>query len=943
MAGPEIGSVHDGFRFKGGDPNQEASWEQVAPVSAPEYGQGAQRLPNGDVVRYGPRGGVTVLQRAGNGGSQLAGADARTRLTLGLGPIYQAQERLGQIEAQHGNVFNREWGARALEAVPFDGGVAARVFGGPDYRAYEQASRTFEASMMPIFSGAAVTESEAKRFIRANLPQMGDSPEILAEKARNRQMMINAAARLTGEEMPYPDVGVFGALNRQDENNQPRREGIGAPARSSAEAPPPPVGGVGPSDPNAPQPGETRVYSQPLSEDDTPESLRAQGYVYDPERDTWSRTRREQAPTPEDRGWTPESAVAQRRSMDESFLGSLGRRADAFARGLGDTASLEWADELAAAADARFGQGVGDDFGARYSNNLQVQRALDRADRADVPAWRLAGQTAGATVPAIGMLGTATRLGRPVVNALRLAAGGAAGGAVAGAGGGDGWGRVPSALVGGAIGSVVAPVAGAVAGPAVNALQGVNRFVGRQIGRAGEQLGVPGASALTNRATPSALDVAVDRFAERQRPDVSALRARDEQLRSMEIEPTFADLTDDAGRGVLRAAATRQTPARQAAREFADQRAEGLQDRVSFQARRTISDDPRTPDQIRSEIANRRAREGDAAFGAVRNEILTPEPQIIEALRTPAGRSAVNDAATRASNRGDIETANMLRQLADDALDNPSDVRMTVGMADRIARTLNGLGEARRGTITAPGDNDAASSFFSLAEALRGTARRQVPGYDEALRAFGDDSRLIEAAGLGERFLSQEADQFGAAAARLSPDERQVARAAARRAVEREAGTQGRAPGVAQRLAGGREQAQRSAALLGDAQPMQEAMRAERDLLMAAREVSPATGSATARNLQDAASLAGDVTGAARDLVTGNLPGFLTRAIRRFQSRGFSDREAEALVLAAIDPARTQEVIDQLAKRMSRREARNSVRTIRRLSVQGGATAPQRE
>ena len=30
-AGPSVGYEHNGYRFKGGDPNAKASWEKVAP------------------------------------------------------------------------------------------------------------------------------------------------------------------------------------------------------------------------------------------------------------------------------------------------------------------------------------------------------------------------------------------------------------------------------------------------------------------------------------------------------------------------------------------------------------------------------------------------------------------------------------------------------------------------------------------------------------------------------------------------------------------------------------------------------------------------------------------------------------------------------------------------------------------------------------------------
>lgn len=59
---------------------------------------------------------------------------------------------------------------------------------------------------MPVFSGSAVTQSEASRFIRANLPELGDSPAVLAQKSQNRQMITNAAARIVGAPEPFPGV-----------------------------------------------------------------------------------------------------------------------------------------------------------------------------------------------------------------------------------------------------------------------------------------------------------------------------------------------------------------------------------------------------------------------------------------------------------------------------------------------------------------------------------------------------------------------------------------------------------------------------------------------------------------------------------------------------------------------------------------------------------------
>ncbi len=279
---------------------------QIVPLNAtgPEaagftsLGDGWYRGPDGSTYQQG-RGGAMVERSGaaadpaagGHSATGLAGADARTRLALGLGPMVEAEGRMREAE-RGGYSYNDDWGARLLEAVPLDGGGVARLAGGPDYQRYDQAARTFEAAVMPIMSGAAVTSSEAQRQIRANLPQLGDSPEILQTKARNRAMMINATAQLVGQDMPFPDVGIWGGPAKPD------RQQDGAPAVvGAATAGDQGASGDGTGGPNLPRPGDVRVTQQPLAPEDTPESLRAQGYVYDPERDTWSRTRHEQAPS----------------------------------------------------------------------------------------------------------------------------------------------------------------------------------------------------------------------------------------------------------------------------------------------------------------------------------------------------------------------------------------------------------------------------------------------------------------------------------------------------------------------------------------------------------------------------------------------------------------------------------------------------------------------
>lgn len=906
---------------------------QIVPVDAPpatgpeaagftSLGDGWYRGPDGGSYQVG-RGGAMVQRSEGNGGEAggdsalKAAADLRGRLVLSLGSTSEANQRMENIQAA-GYSFNDDWGARTLEAIPFDGGTAARVVGGDDYQQLETASRSFESAMLPVFSGAAVTESEARRFIRANLPALGDSASTLDTKARNRRLMLNGAATLLGQDIPYPDLGVFGAMFGGAEQEMP----YGAAAAVAADKGL--TGGGGPSagpDQGPPAgPGftpDSPVDISGLSASDLM-ALQPGQYIKFPD----GRVERlSGAPRLGAEGDEVAPGVFQNREPGAGQAGVILGADQAFARSALEQFPL--ADEAMAGFTSLM---TGNDYG----DVREAQGALADLDRQNQPIARNMGGVAGATALVASPLGAPVRATRGATLAGRTvnrAVGGAIGGTAWGFGQGQGnaLDRLDEAGQGALFGGVAGPAApvaanalGRVVAPVIGGVQALNRAVARPIVNAlGDAVPTP----LREAVQANPLASGMNRFAARSPQNVNALTGEAARYRAEEIAPVFADVINDGGRGTMRALATRQTPARESARGFAEGRAAGLQDRVSTQARRTISDDPRQPARIREEITGRRNRQADQQFGAVRGDRISPDREILEALRTPAMRPAIEEAATSAANRGDMETAGMLRNLAGDAMDYGADAQITVGMADRIARSLNGRAEA----LKRAGNNDAAASHFALAERLRGGARQQVPGYDDALKAYGQDSGLAAATELGEQFMTMEADAFAAAVSRLSPDEQQIARAAARRAVERQAGTQGNAPGVAQRLANGREQGARTAALVGDAAPVQRAMGAELQTLRNAQAVNPAQGSQTSQNLQDAAG----AIGVGRDVATGNVLGLAGRAMNAIRARGFNDAEAEAVVTAAIDPARTDELIRMLSERMSRREARSLARAIR--------------
>lgn len=916
------------YKYGAWHPSDETG-RPTAPIDASSrWGAGARELPNGTVERVGPRGGVSTVANGSDANNEGVG-----KLTEGQGKSIQYGLMMRGAEADYqrarrdgydpGSLRNQVAGVAGV--IPFDGDFFGRLIRDDVSDAGRQAELRWAEGNLRQLTGAAATNPEIARVAAINFDRGND--ELSAQRFQSRadtyrgtRFAAGPGAAALGE---YPEYGLPG-VGPADENGLPTYPSIDRILEQ----------GASPAD--GPQPGDVRVTQQPLAPTDSPNSLSAAGYVYDAGRDIWTRSSQQEV---------PQETTNQAQERYREDVTGADRQAAGFMRGVVDTATFGLSDEIAAGIDTVLppiaGQRSGwvDGFGDAYRQNVQNYRAFADADEEDVGGARIAGQVAGGFVPVLGAARAATGATRLARTGQRVATG-AAYGAAYGFGSGEGSAieRLPGTATGAAIGAVAGPVApvlgnafSRVAAPVVSGVQTLNRTIARPFVNA---LGDAAPIALREAVQPNALRSGMNRFADRSPQDVNALNTEASRFRAEEIAPAFADVVNDGGRGTMRALATRQTPARQAAREFADGRAAGLQDRVSTQARRTISSDPRQPAQIREEITTRRNQQADQQFGAVRGDRVSPDRGIMEALRTPAMRPAIEEAATSAANRGDMETAGMLRNLTNDALDYGPDAEITVGMADRIARSLNGRAEA----LKRAGNNDAAASHFALAERLRGGARQQVPGYDEALNAYAQDSGLASATELGEQFMTMEADQFAAAVAKLSPEEQQIAQAAARRAVERQAGTQGQAPGVAQRLSNGREQGARTAALVGDAEPVQRAMGAELQALRNAQGVSPAQGSPTSMNAQDAMGAAG----ATLDIATGGIAGLARKAITAIRSRGFNDAEAQAVVEAAIDPARTDELMGMLAQRMSRREARNLARAIRYQLTIGPQSGQQR-
>ena len=181
---------------------------------APQYGQGAYQTDAGDIMAPAPKGGLKMLKQGG----QQAEAGLKGRIAIGGGVMLDAQRKLQDIE-RRGNPFDLDknldnTAAKVMSDIGIDVGPIqvhplqgpAKWLGGQDFQDYDRAAAQFEAQLMPIMSGAAVSPSEARRQIRSALPELGDTPASLADKARVRGMMLNGMAEATGKPLPYPDL-----------------------------------------------------------------------------------------------------------------------------------------------------------------------------------------------------------------------------------------------------------------------------------------------------------------------------------------------------------------------------------------------------------------------------------------------------------------------------------------------------------------------------------------------------------------------------------------------------------------------------------------------------------------------------------------------------------------------------------------------------------------
>lgn len=497
---------------------------------------------------------------------------------------------------------------------------------------------------------------------------------------------------------------------------------------------------------------------------------------------------------------------------------------------------------------------------------------------------------------------------------------------------------------------------------------------GAALGAVTYPLGVAGSSIISrisNRVGGgNDLNSGLNVLAQRADQDPAAMVARADTMEAAGVPPRLVDVVDESGRGVIRDAGGRMTPARQELVEHADDVYTGAQERVVQQARDNISDSALTARQLSQTIEVEQQAMGPR-FDAVRYNPVNVTPEIVQSLNTAEGRNVLRTIARYMTPREQGQLNNFVKALQQQAkqgtpeeqaakmvpgfermspdaqrqviqqLDLPDpmkDAKFTVDMADKFARLITHRAK------DVPALRRVAKDY---ADTIRGAARRQYPEYDTALVDFENLASVGEAAGgtgrfEGTDFLSAPPDQYAPAVAGanragqpvsdppLYPSEYSAMRDRARdEVVDRaDAGSGAGAMSVARQIARGGAQRRRNEALLGEegARRFESGMREEVRRVDNTRYVDPRIGSQTASRMMDAED---DALNFAADAATSGKWGVVRGVARWLRGENIRNVDAERLVRDAIDPNQTRQAIDYLVSRgLEISRARSVVRGI---------------
>ena len=167
-----------------------------------EFARGAydiKEAPEG--FTYVPKmPGGQAMPVMGAGGQQVKGVSgAPTEAQSTAAGFAQRMELANSIINNLPAGVQPGWGTRAAEAIPLVGGAIARTGQSVETQKYDQAAQDWIRAKLRKESGAAIGKDEMVQEYNTYFPQVGDSPEKLAQKAEARRVATLGMQKAAGK------------------------------------------------------------------------------------------------------------------------------------------------------------------------------------------------------------------------------------------------------------------------------------------------------------------------------------------------------------------------------------------------------------------------------------------------------------------------------------------------------------------------------------------------------------------------------------------------------------------------------------------------------------------------------------------------------------------------------------------------------------------------
>lgn len=219
---PKVQSGLTAIPVAGITPKREESYSTLSPEEVQAAG-----LPVGTVAQRSPAGQIQIVNKPRDlptGGQIIDNGDGTTTY-IPAGKVTEGERNAAGFY-QRMVAASKELGA--LEAAGYDptnirdflttGRTATNFAASPEGQQYYQAAMNWVRANLRKESGAAIGVDEARQEIRNYFPMPGDTPETIAQKARNRQVTERAMRQAAGGAMAPPQ-----AQRQESSGGQPVR------------------------------------------------------------------------------------------------------------------------------------------------------------------------------------------------------------------------------------------------------------------------------------------------------------------------------------------------------------------------------------------------------------------------------------------------------------------------------------------------------------------------------------------------------------------------------------------------------------------------------------------------------------------------------------------------------------------------------------------------